>query len=168
MSRPWKVLAFRTVGRRPPGSPYDALGEEPVKKSTVCGFACPLVSRASLRFVSQPRWSIGRCVRAAAHGTNLLHLHQSLLTMSPDSVSACVASLCSAFHDGNELIQRIKGNNNKSRKFFQDPSAQELESSLNLGESAVRSHYEHTYKRCGEAFAQGDRMFQDHKYQTLR
>lgn len=82
--------------------------------------------------------------------------------MSRDTVSACVASLSSAYHDGAELIQQIKCKR-KSRNTFQDASidasAQDLESSLNRGELAVRNQYERTYKRCGDAFAQGDRTF---------
>lgn len=82
--------------------------------------------------------------------------------MARDSVSACVASLSSSYHDGAELIQHIKAKR-KSRNTFQDASidvsAHDLESSLNRGESAVRNQYERTYKRCGDAFAQGDRMF---------
>lgn len=92
------------------------------------------------------------------------------LDMSRDSVSACVASLSSAYHDGVELIQHIKGKR-KSRYTFQDASidasTQELESSLNRGESAVSNQYERTYKSCGDAFAQGDRMFSSHKYSEL-
>ena len=80
--------------------------------------------------------------------------------MSRDSVSTHVASLCSAYHDGAELIRHIKEKKN-SRKAFPDASvdtsAQELEYSLRRGESAVRNQYERTYKSCGDAFAQGDR-----------
>ena len=82
--------------------------------------------------------------------------------MSQDSVSACVTSLSSAYHDGAQLVQQIKATR-KSRNTFQDASidasAQELESSLNRGESAVRTQYERTYKRCGDTFAQGDGTF---------
>lgn len=87
--------------------------------------------------------------------------------MSQDSVSACVASLSSVYHDGAELVQQIIAKK-RSRNTFQDASidatAQELESSLNRGESAVRNQYERTYKRCGDAFAQGDRTFIYHKH----
>ena len=100
-----------------------------------------------------------------SHGTSLLHLLRpidNLLAMSQDSVSACIASLSSTYHDGVELLQQIK-TKRKSRNTFQDASidasAQELESSLNSGESAVRTQYERTHKRCGDTFAQGDGMF---------
>ena len=87
--------------------------------------------------------------------------------MSRDSVSACIASLSSVYHDGVELIQNIKAKR-KSRNTFQDASidasAQELEWSLNRGESAVRNQYERTHKRCGDAFAQGDRTFLSRKH----
>ena len=87
--------------------------------------------------------------------------------MSGDSVSECVASLSSAYHDGAELIHKIKAKR-RSRNTFHDASidasAQELESSLNRGESAVRNQYERTYKRCGDAFAQGDRMSMSRKH----
>lgn len=84
--------------------------------------------------------------------------------MARDSVSACVASLSSSYHDGAELIQHIKAKR-KSRNTFQDASidasAHDLESSLNRGERAVRNQYERTYKRCGDAFAQGDHLARD-------
>lgn len=55
----------------------------------------------------------------------------------------------------------MKANDRSSRKTFQEAligtSVEELESSLNRGESAVRNQYERTHKHCGEAFAQGDR-----------
>lgn len=82
--------------------------------------------------------------------------------MSRDDVSTCIASLCSAYRDGAQLVQQMKANDRSSRKTFQEApigtSAEELESSLNRGESAVRNQYERTHKHCGEAFAQGDRM----------
>ena len=82
--------------------------------------------------------------------------------MSRDTVSACVASLCSAYHDGLELIHQIKAEKSSSTP-FQDAliglSAQELESSLRRGESAVSNQYERIHKHCGDAFAQGDRTF---------
>ena len=81
--------------------------------------------------------------------------------MSRDYVSTCIASLCAAYHDGAKLIQQMKANDRNFRKTFQEApigtSAQELESSLNRGESAMRNQYECTHKHCGEAFAQGDR-----------
>ncbi|KAF6233706.1 hypothetical protein HO173_007918 [Letharia columbiana] len=84
--------------------------------------------------------------------------------MSQDSVSACVASLSSVYHNGAELVQQIIAKR-RSRNTFQDASidvtAQELESSLNRGESTVRNQYERTYKRCGDAFAQGDQLARD-------
>ena len=79
--------------------------------------------------------------------------------MSRDSVFACVAALCSAYHEGAELIQQIRADKNFCMTFQESPlgtSAQDLESSLKRGESAVRNHYERIRKRCGEAFAQGD------------
>ena len=86
--------------------------------------------------------------------------------MSQDSVSIYVASLCSAYHDGVELIQYIKTKRD-SRKASRDASmsasALELESSLRHGENAVRNQYVLTYERCGGAFAQGDRTFPGHR-----
>ena len=82
--------------------------------------------------------------------------------MSRDSVSSCIASLSSAYHDGAKLVRQIKAKR-RSRNTFQDASidasAQELQSSLNRGQNAVSNQYERTYKQCGDAFAQGDRMF---------
>ena len=79
--------------------------------------------------------------------------------MSRDSVFACVDSLCSAYHEGAELIHQIRVDKNFWMTFQESPlgaSAQDLESSLKGGESAVRNQYERIRKRCGEAFAQGD------------
>ena len=93
-------------------------------------------------------------------------LSNPYLAMSQDSVSIYVASLCSAYHDGAELVRYIKAKKD-SRKTSRDASisasAQELESSLLHGENAVRNQYERTYERCGDAFAQGDRTFPGHK-----
>lgn len=111
-------------------------------------------------FVSQKKRRFDRDEPSAFAPTN------QLLAMSRDSVFACVTLLSSAYHDGAELILKIKAKR-KSRNTFQDASivasAQELESSLNRGVSAVRSQYERTYNRCGDAFAQGDRTFLCHK-----
>ena len=85
--------------------------------------------------------------------------------MSRDYVSTFIASLCSAYRDGAKLIQQMKANDRSSRKDF--TSAQELELSLNRGESAVRNQYERIHKHCGEAFAQGDRTFLSHIYLKL-
>ncbi len=113
-------------------------------------------------FISRKKHHFDRDEPSASAVTN-----NKLLAMSRDSVSTCIASLSSAYHDGAELIQKIKGKR-KSRNTFQDASidasAQELESSLNRGESAVRIQYERTYKCCGDAFAKGDRTFLDHKH----
>ena len=79
--------------------------------------------------------------------------------MSQDSVLARVVSLCSAYHEGAELVHQIRANKNFCMTFQESPhgiSAQDLESSLERGESAVRNQYERIHKRCGEAFAQGD------------
>ena len=79
--------------------------------------------------------------------------------MSQDSVFACVASLCSVYHEGAELIHQIRADQNFCVTFQEPPLgtlAQDLESSLERGESAVRNQYERIHKHCGEAFAQGD------------
>lgn len=82
--------------------------------------------------------------------------------MSQESVFACVASLCSAYYDGAELIQHFKASKDSHLGGPIGRSAQELELSLSRGENAVRIEYERIHERCGEAFAQGDRTFQNH------
>ena len=83
-----------------------------------------------------------------------------LLVMSRDSVFASVASLCAVYHEAAELIHQIRADKNFCMNFQESSlgtSAQDLESSLERGESTVRNQYERIHKRCGEAFAQGDR-----------
>ncbi len=127
----------------------------------LCVESCSRIYGRVPGFVSRKKHHFDRDEPSASAPTN------KLLAMSRDSVSTCVASLSSAYNDGAELIQNIKAKR-KSRNTFQDASidasVQELESSLNRGESAVRIQYERTYKRCGDAFAQGDRTFLHHKH----
>lgn len=87
--------------------------------------------------------------------------------MSQESVFACVASLCSVYYDGAELIQHMKANKDSHLDGPIGRSAQDLESSLSRGENAVRIEYERILERCGEAFAQGDRTFLSHIYIKL-
>ena len=85
--------------------------------------------------------------------------------MSLDSVTACVASLSSAYLDAIKLTQQINAKR-KSRNAFKEASIDaadhDLQSSLDRGESAVRNQYQRTYHCCGDAFAQGDRTFPSH------
>ena len=90
--------------------------------------------------------------------------------MSRDSVIACVASLCAVYHEGAELIYQIRADQDFCMTFQESSlgrSAQDLESSLERGESAVRNQYERIHKRCGEAFAQGDRTCLNYIYLKL-
>ena len=87
--------------------------------------------------------------------------------MSQDSVLACVASLCSAYNQGVELIQQIRADKKSCMTFQESPlgtSAQDLESSLKRGESAVGNYYERIHKRCGAVFAKGDGTCLDYIY----
>ena len=71
--------------------------------------------------------------------------------------------MCSAYHDGAELVQHIKAKR-KAKKALQqapqiDETTQELSLSLSRGEGIVRSQYDRDFKRFGDAFASGDREF---------
>ena len=73
----------------------------------------------------------------------------------------CVAAVCSAYHDGAELVQHIKAKR-KARKALKqgskiDESTRELSLSLNRGEDVVRSQYDRDFRRFGDSFASGDR-----------
>ena len=72
------------------------------------------------------------------------------------SVAECVAALCSAYHSGATLLQKIK----KKRKGL-NIAAQDLELSITRGEAGVRGQYELVFSRYGETFAHGDRIARD-------
>lgn len=76
------------------------------------------------------------------------------------AVVACVAAVCSAYHDGAEILQQIKAKSRARRPARQDllteSSTNELELSLHRGEDVVQSQYERDYKRFGVAFSDGD------------
>lgn len=80
------------------------------------------------------------------------------------AVVGCVAAVCSAYHDGAELVQQIKAKR-KARKALlqeaasQNSSTQELEQSLSRGEGIVRDQYDRDFRRFGDSFANGDRKF---------
>lgn len=97
------------------------------------------------------------------------------------AVVSCVAAVCSAYHDGAELVQQIKAKR-KAQKGVQSTargggeggardalstaasastqiSTIELEMSLSRGEGVVRSQFDRDFKRFGEGFAVGDREF---------
>ena len=76
------------------------------------------------------------------------------------AVVACVAAVCSAYHDGAELVHQIKAKR-KARR-HQEVSSQtfetrELERSLHRGEEVVRSQYDRDFRRFGASFESGDR-----------
>jgi hypothetical protein len=99
-------------------------------------------------------------------------------TQDLHAVVSCVAAVCSAFHDGAELVQQIKAKR-KAQKGLQSTtrggvgardesstaaaptqtSTIELEMSLSRGEAVVRSQFDRDFKRFGEGFAVGDREF---------
>lgn len=68
-------------------------------------------------------------------------------------VSSCISTLCSVYHEGAVLLQKIK-----SKRKGLDISAQELELAINSAESGVRDSFDSTYQYVGHSFAQGDRM----------
>ena len=70
------------------------------------------------------------------------------------TVASRVIVLCSAFHEGADILSQIK-----VRRKGLDISAQELELSITRGESAVKAQYDTTFRRLGDFFAQGDREF---------
>ena len=77
------------------------------------------------------------------------------------AVVSCVAAVCSAYHDGTELIHQIK-ERRKAKKALReavgpDSTTKDLELSLARGQDVVRSQYERDFRRLGEAFAVGDR-----------
>lgn len=80
------------------------------------------------------------------------------------AVVACVAAVCSAYHDGAELVHQIKAKRKAKRILQQEVSSQssstkELELSLHRGEDVVRSQYDRDFRRFGDSFAQGDRKY---------
>lgn len=76
------------------------------------------------------------------------------------AVVACVAAVCSAYHDGAELLQRVIASRNASNASQWDAltgdSIEELRQSLFRGKSVVQSQYDRDYRRFGAAFADGD------------
>ncbi|MCJ1262999.1 hypothetical protein MMC22_002869 [Lobaria immixta] len=82
------------------------------------------------------------------------------------AVVACVAAVCSAYHDGAELVHQIKAKRKAKRILQQEVSSQssstkELELSLHRGEDVVRSQYDRDFRRFGDSFAQGDQIARD-------
>lgn len=78
------------------------------------------------------------------------------------AVVACVAAVCSAYHDGAELVHQIKAKRKARRALHQEVSSQnfstsELEKSLTRGEEVVRSQYDRDFRRFGASFEFGDR-----------
>lgn len=84
------------------------------------------------------------------------------------AVVACVAAVCSAYHDGGELVQQIKAKRKAQKALLSNDAANaanyasttELEMSLSRGEGVVRSQFDRDFKRFGETFATGDRESQ--------
>ena len=68
------------------------------------------------------------------------------------TIVSCVTVLCTALHEGADILSRIK-----VRRKGLDISAQDLELSITRGESAVNALYNTIFQRLGESFAQGDR-----------
>lgn len=81
------------------------------------------------------------------------------------AVVACVAAVCSAYHDGGELLEQVTVKRNARkvarRDALIDDSTQDLRLSLTRGESVVQSQYDRDYRRFGAAFADGDSIAKD-------
>ena len=75
------------------------------------------------------------------------------MSTQTSTVADCVATLCSAYHSGAQILLQIKA----KRKGL-DISAQELELSITRAESVVNKQYGVTRKHLGDAFALGDGM----------
>ena len=72
------------------------------------------------------------------------------------SVVACVDAVSSSYLDGVRLVGNIQAKR-KAAKLPIDSSAQELQQSLQQGESSVRTQYDRCYRRFGNTMAMGDR-----------
>lgn len=75
-------------------------------------------------------------------------------------VVACVAALCSAYHNGGEVLQQIRAERNARQAArldaFTEDSTHDLAISLARGEDVIQSQYNRDHKRFGQAFADGD------------
>ena len=76
------------------------------------------------------------------------------------AVVACVAAVCSAYHDGADILRQIRAKRNARKAArmdaFTEDATHELEVSLTRGEDVIQSQYDRDYKRFGAAFANGD------------
>ena len=76
------------------------------------------------------------------------------------AVVACVAAVCSAYHDGAEILQQIRAKRNARKAArldaFSEDTTHELGISLARGQDVIQSQYDRDYKRFGVAFANGD------------
>ena len=74
------------------------------------------------------------------------------------SVIACVDAVSSSYLDGVRLLGNIQAKR-KAAKEPIDSAAQELQQSLQQGESSVRTQYDRCFRRFGNSMAMGDRKF---------
>ena len=72
------------------------------------------------------------------------------------TVVACVDAVSSSYLDGVRLVGNIQAKR-KAAKTPIDPAAQELQQSLQQGESSVRTQYDRCFRRFGNSMAMGDR-----------
>ena len=76
-------------------------------------------------------------------------------------VVGAVAAVISAYNDGSDLVKKFRERRRTRRALenaaLQDSSTQDLEDSLNTGQTMVRMNYDNSYRRLGETFATGDR-----------
>ncbi|KAL1983284.1 hypothetical protein VTN96DRAFT_306 [Rasamsonia emersonii] len=74
------------------------------------------------------------------------------------AVVSCVAAIISAYHDGSELVSRIKARRLERKQALEHRPTQDLETSLSLGPVIVKGQYDNDYRRFGERYAQGDQI----------
>lgn len=72
------------------------------------------------------------------------------------TVIACVDAVSSSYLDGVRLVGNIQAKRKAARTPI-DTAAQELQQSLQQGESSVRTQYDRCYRRFGNTMAMGDR-----------
>lgn len=89
-------------------------------------------------------------------------------TFDPWSVSASVATFCSAYHDGAKILQMIekkKAQKAVRQKLLIGDSTEELKQSLHRGEVDVQNQYSTDYERFGTVYANGDGQLLSARYE---
>ena len=98
---------------------------------------------------------------------------KTMLTSLSDSLATRdrIASVCSLYQEGFELVQQIKSKRRTKKAVRQAPqldeTTQELEQSLVRGEGTIRAQYDRDSRRFGEPFAKGDRTYQSNNHPPM-